>query len=85
VSPLPKLTAEQRAELQAQLDADDDDDESDEVTVSRADGTSFTGSFKRALQLGYVTLPEPPKGKAGAGKDEPRNVSVFGARQARAR
>jgi hypothetical protein len=77
---MPKLTPEQRADLQAQLDADDDDDDdSDEVTIARADGTSFTGSFKRALQLGYVALPASPK--AGTKKDEARNVSVFGQRR----
>jgi hypothetical protein len=79
---MPKLTPdERRAELEAQLAAEEDDDESDEVTIARADGTSFTGSFKRALQLGYVALPEPPKAKTAAKKDEARNVSVFGQRR----
>lgn len=68
---MPKLTPEQRAELEAQLAADDDDDESDEVTVSRADGSSFTGTFKRALQLGLVTLPEKKDPKAPAGRTTP--------------
>jgi hypothetical protein len=77
---MPKLTPEQRAELEAQLADDDADDESDEVTIGRADGTSFTGSFRRALQLGYVSLPAPPKDKTPK-KDEPRNVSVFGQRR----
>lgn len=54
-----RLTAEERAELEARLAADDEDDESDEVTVKRADGSSFTGTFKRALQLGLVAKPEP--------------------------
>jgi hypothetical protein len=75
---MPKLTPEQRAELEAQLADDDADDDSDEVTIGRADGTSFTGSFRRALQLGYVALPEPAKPKTGAKKE---NVSVFGQRR----
>jgi hypothetical protein len=78
---MPKLTPDERAELERQLAADDDDDDSDEVTIGRSDGTSFTGSFRRALQLGYVTLPEAPKPKAAAKKDETRNVSVFGQRR----
>jgi hypothetical protein len=78
---MPKLTPEQRADLEAQLADDDADDDSDEVTIGRADGTSFTGSFRRALQLGYVSLPEPAKPKTAAKKDETRNVSVFGQRR----
>jgi hypothetical protein len=63
-----KMSPEERAELEARLAEDDEDDGDDEVTISRGDGTSFTGKFRRALQLGYVTLPEaktPAKGKAG--------------------
>ena len=62
---MPKLTAEERAELERQLADDDADDESDEVTVTKPDGSSFTGTFKRALQLGLVSVPE----KKPAGKD----------------
>jgi hypothetical protein len=75
---MPRLTPEQRAELEAQLAEDDADDESDEVTVGLPDGRSFTGTFKRALQLGFVSLPEKPKPGA---KGTPRNVSVFGPRK----
>ena len=71
-----RLTAEQRAELEAQLAEDDADDESDEVTVGLPDGRSFTGTFKRALQLGFVSLPAKPDPKA-----KPRNVSVFNQRK----
>jgi hypothetical protein len=64
---MPRLTKEERAELEARLAEDDDaDDDGDQVTVSRADGSSFTGSFRRALQLGLVTVPDPkadPKAK----------------------
>jgi hypothetical protein len=62
---------ERRAELEAELASLDDDDESDQVTVGRPDGSSFTGTFRRALQLGLVTKPEPkpePKGKDGGGE-----------------
>ena len=54
-----RLTKEERAELEARLAEDDEDDESDEVTVKKADGSSFTGTFRRALQLGLVAKPEP--------------------------
>ena len=64
-----KLTKEERAELEARLAEDDDDDESDEVTVSKPDGSSFTGTFRRALQLGLITKPEPkPEPKDGKGE-----------------
>jgi hypothetical protein len=63
---MPRLTKEERAELEARLADDDaDDDESDEVTVPMGAGT-FTGTFRRARQLGLVSLPEPkadPKAK----------------------
>lgn len=54
---------ERRAELEAELAALDDDDESDEVTVKRPDGSSFTGTFRRALQLGLVAKTEPKPAK----------------------
>jgi hypothetical protein len=63
---------ERRAELEAELASLDDDDESDEVTIKRPDGFSFTGTFKRALQLGFVDRPEP---KAPA-KDKPEGGEV---------
>jgi hypothetical protein len=70
---MPRLTKEERAELEAQLAADDaDDDDSDEVTIGKADGSSFTGTFRRALQLGLVSLP-----KADDGKDKKPRVSVL--------
>ena len=80
---MPKLTPEQRADLEAQL-AEDDDDEDDEVTVTNKDGSAFTGSFRRAVQLGYVKLPAA-KGDSAAntdkGKTPPaRNVSPFSRR-----
>jgi hypothetical protein len=70
---MPRLTKEERAELEARLADDDaDDDESDEVTVSRPDGSSFTGTFRRALQLGLVALP-----KADDKADPKKRVSVL--------
>jgi hypothetical protein len=66
-----RLTKEERAELEARLAEDDEDDESDQVTVARADGSSFTGTFRRALQLGLVSKLEPkaePKDKAEGGE-----------------
>ena len=74
-----RLTAEQRAELEAQLAEDDADADDDQVTVTSADGFSFTGTFKRALQLGFVSLPEKPK--PGTKGGTARNVSVFGPRK----
>ena len=80
---MPKLTPEERAQLEAQLAEDDDDDESDEVTIGRPDGSTFTGTFKRALQLGFVTVPEKMPEKKTPAKKTPatRNVSVFGQRR----
>jgi hypothetical protein len=70
---MPRLTKEERAELEARLADDDaDDDESDEVTVSRPDGSSFTGTFRRALQLGLVSLP-----KTDDKADPKKRVSVL--------
>ena len=71
---MPKLTPEQRAELEAQL-AEDDDDEDDEVTVTNKDGSSFTGSFRRAKQLGFVKVPEPKTPAAPKGSTPPARTS----------
>ena len=54
-----RLTKEERAELEARLAEDDEDDESDQVTVTRTDGSAFTGTYRRAKKLGYVTEPSP--------------------------
>jgi hypothetical protein len=75
---MPKLTPDERAALEAQLAEDDADDDSDEVTIGKADGSTFTGTFRRALQLGLVTLPAKPDPKA---KTPARNVSPFGQRK----
>ena len=69
--------SKRRAELEAELAALEDDDASDdEVTIRRGDD-SFTGTWRRAVQVakgwGFtLTAPEPeddedeaPKGKRG--------------------
>jgi len=69
---------ERRAELEAELASLDDDDESDQVTVGRPDGSTFTGTFRRALQLGFVSKPEPKaasKGDGGEGGEVKRFTS----------
>jgi hypothetical protein len=72
-----RLTKEERAELEARLAEDDEDDESDEVTVKRADGSSFTGTFKRALQLGLVAKTEPKPAKDAKDGGEGGEVKRF--------
>lgn len=68
---------ERRAELEAELAALDDDDESDEVTVKRPDGSSFTGTFRRALQLGLVAKTEPKPAKDAKDGDTGDTVKRF--------
>lgn len=63
----PRLTKEERAELEARLAEDDADDEDDEVEIGRGDGSYFRGKYSRAKKLGYVTEPEPAGDKP---KDE---------------
>lgn len=72
-----RLTKEERAELEARLAEDDDDDESDEVTIKRPDGFSFTGTFKRALQLGFVDKPEAKSAPKGKSEGEGGEVKRF--------
>ena len=64
---MPRMSKEERAELEARLAADDDDDENDEVEVGLGDGKYFRGSYSRAKRLGYVTEPAP-KAEADDGK-----------------
>jgi hypothetical protein len=72
---MPKLTPEERAELEARL-ADDNDDDDDEVEVGFADGSYFKGKFRRAAAAaearGFRLTPAPaaegdPKKSAGKG------------------
>ena len=72
-----RLTKEERAELEARLAEDDEDDESDEVTVKKADGSSFTGTFRRALQLGLVAKTETKPAKDAKDGGEGGEVKRF--------
>ena len=64
-----KLTASERADLEAKLAADDDDDD-DEVEIGMGEGKYFRGSYRRARALGYVNDPRDKKDDDGAdGKD----------------
>lgn len=84
---------ERRAALEAELaalDADDDDD--DEVTIRRGDD-SFTGSWRRAVQVaktwGYSLIPvdvdQPAESgtdaKGGKGKGGTAEVRRFAGRR----
>jgi len=70
---MPRLSKEERAELEARL-ADDTDDDDDEVELGFADGSHFRGTFRRAQQVararGFKLDPDPePEGKPeGEGK-----------------
>jgi hypothetical protein len=73
---MPKMTPEERADLEARLAADDEDDDSDDVSVTFPDGFSFSGTFRRAQEVaaahGFKLKADPkpadePKGKS-AGK-----------------
>lgn len=66
-----RLTKDERAELEARLAEDDEDDESDQVTITRTDGSAFTGSYRRAKKLGYVSEPAPAKDDDGDEKPKP--------------
>ena len=57
---MPRLTKEERAELEARLREDEDDDEADEVEIGLGEGKYFRGSYARAKRLGYVSEPAPP-------------------------
>lgn len=72
-----KLSAEERAELEARLRDDDDDDESDEVEVGRSDGSYFKGSYRRARKLGYVSEPAAKTDgkKSGGQGEEPKRFA----------
>lgn len=68
---MPKMSPEERAELEARLAADDDeDDDGDEVEIG-FNGQTFRGTWKRAQQVagawGFKLLPDPPEPKEGEG------------------
>jgi hypothetical protein len=67
-----KMTAAERAELEARLKADDDeDDDGDEVTISHGD-KSVTGSYRRVKGIASawgVKLEADPPPAADTGDD----------------
>jgi hypothetical protein len=83
---MPKLTPEQRAELEAQLAADDDGDDF-EFHYGEGDRTiSLPWSQRHALaDFGFKGSPKAPATPGTQGdpknKTPARNVSVFGPRQ----
>jgi hypothetical protein len=86
---MPKLTPEQRAELERQL-ADDDDGDDFEFHYGEGDRTiSLPWSQRHALaDFGFKGSPKAPakpgaQGDGGKGDGKPAPVSVFGPRQRR--
>jgi hypothetical protein len=84
---VPKLTPEQRAELEKQL-ADDDTDDDFEFHYGEGDRSiSLPWSQRHALaDFGFKGAPKKPAAKTDSGQDDdgktpPRNVSVFGPRR----
>ena len=84
---MPKLTPEQRAELEAQLAADDADDDDFEFDYSEGDrGIRLPWSKRHELEgFGFKGAPKRPEAKKDGDDDKtkapPRNVSVFGPRR----
>ena len=80
---MPKLTPEERAELEARLREDDEDDDTDDVEIGFKDGGYFRGSFRRAVQLGHVTLPsaKPDPEDKPAAKSGGAEVKRFAGRR----
>jgi hypothetical protein len=81
---VPKLTAEQRAELEAQLAADDADDDDDfDFDYTEGDRSiRMPWSRRHALaELGFKHAPKPPAAKTDdSGKKPAARKPVFGAR-----
>jgi hypothetical protein len=80
---MPKLTPEQRADLEAQLAADDDDDDFEFHYGEGDRSISLPWSKREALaEFGFKVPARKPE-KPAAKKDDPppRNVSVFGQRR----
>ena len=77
---------DERAALQAQLDAlDTEDDDTDEVTISHG-GQTFTGTWRRALGVaaawGVKLVADPPAPKADAkGATTDAEVKRFSGRR----
>lgn len=68
---MPKMSAEERADLESRLAADNDDDDDDEVEVGFADGSYVRGRYSRVKKAAHargVKLeadPEPDEGGQG--------------------
>jgi hypothetical protein len=81
---VPKLTPEQRAELEAQLAADDDDDDFEFHYGEGDRSISLPWSKRESLaDFGFKGGPKKPPAKKdeGDGKEPSRNVSVFSNRR----
>jgi hypothetical protein len=77
---MPRLTPQERAELEARLAEDDADDEDDRVKIGRADGSYFEGTYRRARRLGYVTEPaSKDDGDSASSTDDAKTVKRFTA------
>jgi len=85
---MPKLTREERAELEARLAADDDDDDDDELEIEY-DGKRVRGTYRRVSEVAAAwgfklrADPEPddkPEGK-GKGKSDGGDVRRFAGRR----
>jgi hypothetical protein len=69
---MPKMSAEERADLESRLAADNDDDDDDEVEVGFADGSYVRGRYSRVKKAAHargVKLeadPPPADGSQGA-------------------
>jgi len=50
---MPRLTKEERAELEARL-AEDDDEDDDEIEIGRPDGSYVRGKTRRLRSEGYL-------------------------------
>ena len=68
---MPRLTKEERAELEARLAEDDADEEDDEYELGFSDGSYVRGKHSRVSKVaaarGVKVDPDPPA--AGDGKD----------------
>jgi len=88
---MPKMTPEERAELEARLAADDADDEDDfEVTIKDGD-KSLTAPYRKAREWAQKTFgidldaepkqdpdePEPAAGKGGKATGTEGKVTAF--------
>ena len=75
---MPRLSKEERAELEAKLAADDEDDDDDEVEVGFGDGSYVKGKYRRVAEAaaarGFRLKPEPP---AEGDDKKPSNVKRF--------